>query len=329
MKKVKVKILIIRFSSIGDIVLTTPVLRCLKEQLDGDIELHYLTKKQYQPVVIHNPNITKIYTITKSTNEVVNDLKAENFDYIVDLHKNLRSRRVIKSLKVLSFSFDKLNPQKWLLTTFKINKLPKIHIVERYLKAVKPLGVVNDKKGLEYYIGEKENVSLTDISSAHKNGYIAFAIGAQHFTKRLPTEKIISICKIINQPIILLGGKEDASTAVEIETAVGENVFNACGKFSINQSASLVKQCKALITHDTGLMHIGAAFGVKIISVWGNTVPDFGMYPYFPQNPEKFTVIENNNLKCRPCSKIGHDSCPKKHFKCMNDIDELEIIKHL
>lgn len=326
MKSVQVKILVIRFSSIGDIVLTTPVLRCLKEQLDAEVELHYITKKQFKPVIEHNPNISKIYTIDKSTNEVLEDLKSENYDYIVDLHKNLRSRRVIKGLKVLSFSFDKLNFKKWQLTTFKINKLPKTHIVDRYMASVKALGVVNDKRGLEYFITQKEEACLKEIPVSHKNGYIAFAIGAQHFTKRLPIEKIISICKKINQPIILLGGKEDCNNALEIEKAIGNQIFNACGKFSINQSASLVKHCKTLITHDTGLMHIGAAFGVKIISVWGNTVPDFGMYPYFPKNPERFVIVEKNSLKCRPCSKIGHDSCPKKHFKCMTEIDEQEII---
>lgn len=324
-----VKILIIRFSSIGDIVLTTPVIRCLKEQFNGDVEIHYLTKKQYKTVVAENPHLTKIHTIEKSTNEIVEELKVLKFDYVIDLHKNLRSKRIIKTLKCISFSFDKVNYQKWLLTTFKVDKLPKVHIVDRYLDTVKHFDVKNDNKGLDYFIGENDKVNLSELPTAHQNGYVAFAIGAQHFTKRLPTHKIISICKKINLPIILLGGKEDAITAEEIVKAVGATVFNACGKFSINQSASLVKQCKALITHDTGLMHIGAALGVKIVSVWGNTVPAFGMYPYYPNNPEKFTIVENNNLSCRPCSKIGHDKCPKKHFKCMEEIDEAEVVKGL
>jgi ADP-heptose:LPS heptosyltransferase len=187
--------------------------------------------------------------------------------------------------------------------------------------------VKNDNEGLDYFIGESNKVNLVELPTTHQNGYIAFAIGAQHFTKRLPIHKIISICKQINQPIILLGGKEDAETAKKITNTVGTNIYNACGKYSINQSASLLEQSKVLITHDTGLMHIGVALGIKIVSVWGNTVPAFGMYPYYPNNPEKYTIIENNNLKCRPCSKIGYDKCPKKHFKCMEDIDEGEIIK--
>jgi ADP-heptose:LPS heptosyltransferase len=325
----KVKILVIRFSSIGDIVLTSPIVRCLKQQVEGEVEVHFLTKKQYQSTVENSPYISKVHTITKSTNEIIEELKKERFDYIIDLHKNLRSKRAIKSLKCLSFSFDKINYQKWLITTFKINKLPNIHIVNRYFEAVKVLGVKNDGLGLDYFIPEKDAVNITELSVTHQNGYIAFTIGAQHATKRLPTEKIISICQKINQPIILLGGKEDVETAKKIGNAVGDLVYNACGKYNINQSASLVKQCKTLITHDTGLMHIGAALGVKIVSVWGNTIPAFGMYPYYPNNPEKFVIIENNTLTCRPCSKIGYDKCPKKHFKCMKDIDEGEILKSL
>ena len=323
----KVKILIIRFSSIGDIVLTSPVVRCLKEQMEGEVEIHYATKKRYKSLVEHNPHIDKVHTIEKSTNEIVESLKNEQFDYVVDLHKNLRSKRLIRSLKCLSFSFDKINLQKWLLTTFKVNKLPNIHIVDRYMDAVKTLGVKNDNKGLEHFIGENDKMNLTELPLTHQNGYIAFAIGAQFATKRLPTHKIISICKKINQPIILLGGKEDVEIAIQIEKEVGNNIYNACGKYSINQSASLVQQSKILITHDTGLMHIAVALGVQIVSVWGNTIPALGMYPYYPNNPEKYTIVENNNISCRPCSKLGYDKCPKGHFKCMEEIDEELIIE--
>jgi heptosyltransferase-2 len=324
-----VKILVIRFSSIGDIVLTTPVLRCLKNQLDGEVEIHYLTKKQYKSIVDSNPNVSKVYTIEKSTNEIVEDLKIEGYDYIVDLHKNLRSKRVIKKLKCLSFSFDKLNYQKWLMTTFKINKLPNIHIVERYLDAVKPLGIENDGMGLEYYIPKKDEVDKSVLPANFQSEYISFAIGAQHATKCLPEHKIISICKELKAPIVLLGGKEDTEKAERIVKAVGDNVFNACGGFNLNQSASILQQSKVLITHDTGLMHIGAALNVKIVSVWGNTIPEFGMYPYYPKQLDKFVMIENKNLSCRPCSKIGHDKCPKKHFKCMEEIIVDKVISNI
>jgi heptosyltransferase-2 len=127
--------------------------------------------------------------------------------------------------------------------------------------------------------------------------------------------------------LIISGGKEDFETCEIIKNQVGETILNACGKFNLNQSASLVKQAKFVISHDTGLMHIASAFKKDIISVWGNTVPVFGMYPYL--SGENSIIVENNNLKCRPCSKIGFKKCPKKHFKCMNDIDESQIIKQV
>lgn len=321
-----VKILVIRFSSIGDIVLTTPVLRCLKNQLEGDVEIHLLTKKQYSSILESNPIVSKVYAIEKSTNEIIEELKEEGYDYVVDLHKNLRSKRVIKKLKRLAFSFDKLNYQKWLMTSFKVNKLPNIHIVERYLDAVKGLGIENDGHGLEYYIPNQDEFDVMTLPKEFHNGYISFAIGAQHATKCLPEDKIIEICNQLDLPVVLLGGKEDSEKAQNIVVSIGGKAFNACGKFNLNQSASIVKHSKVLITHDTGLMHIGAALNVNIVSIWGNTIPEFGMYPYYLSHPEKFVVIENKELSCRPCSKIGHDKCPKKHFKCMEDLSDKEIV---
>lgn len=326
MENYTVKILVVRYSSIGDIVLTTPIVRCLKQQLDGNVEIHYLTKKSYRSLVENNPYITKVHTIVKNNNEVVEALKKEHFDYIIDLHKNLRSKGISRKLGVLRFTFDKLNIQKWLYTNFKINKLPDIHIVDRYFEAVKPLGVENDGKGLDFFLTDNDKV--TNLPETHNNGYVTIAIGAQFATKCLPTNKLVELCNLIHQPIILAGGKEDEQKANEIiRLSSNKDIYNACGKYTINQSAYIVKNSQILITHDTGLMHIGAALGVNIISIWGNTVPAFGMYPYLPK--EKYVIIENNNLNCRPCSKIGYDACPKKHFKCMNDLNMQEVVEVL
>ena len=322
------KILIIRFSSIGDIVLTTPVIRCIKEQVK-DAEVHYLTKKSFEKIVSLNPNVSKTHSIEKDISEVIDVLKMEKYDYIIDLHNNIRSLRVKQALGTNSFSFNKLNFKKWLLVTFNINKLPAIHIVERYLEPLKQLGIVNDLKGLEFYIPEKDEVQLSSLPLPQQKDYIGIVIGAAHFTKRLPLEKIIEVCKKLQQPIVLLGGKEDKEIGEKIATAVGEKVYNACGIYNLQQSASLVKQAKAIITNDTGLMHIAAAFKKDIVSVWGNTVPEFGMYPYLSGKGEngRGAIIQVNGLPCRPCSKIGYQKCPKGHFKCMTAIDSNTIVK--
>jgi ADP-heptose:LPS heptosyltransferase len=295
------------------------VIRCIKEQVK-DTEIHYLTKNSFRSILEHNPHITKVHTIEKDVNEIIEELKKENFDQIIDLHNNLRSIQVKMKLRTPSKAFKKMNLQKWLIVNFKMRNMMLPHIVERYLDAASVLGVKNDNKGLNYFIPQKDEITLSTLPLSHQKGYIAFVIGAKHYTKQLPAEKIISICKKLSDPIVLLGGKEDLDRANEIQNAVGENIFNACGKFNLNQSASFIKQANKLITHDTGLMHIAAAFNKEIISVWGNTVPAFGFTPYLPGKNSR--MVEVKDLPCRPCSKIGYDKCPQGHFKCMREIDE-------
>ena len=318
-KKAIRKILIIRFSSIGDIVLTTPVVRCLKKQLA--VEIHYLTKRAYLPLLEANPYLSKIFTIEKKVAEALPMLKHERYDCIIDLHKNLRSLQVRLALGVKVFAFQKLNFEKWLLVHFKINRLPKSHIADRYLAAVAPLGVQNDGQGLDYFLPDRQ-LSI-DIP---QSPYVAFAIGAAHQTKRLPAVKIIEICRRLELPVILLGGKEEATEGVAIARASGPHVLNFCGKLSLHESAAVIRSAAKVITHDTGMMHIAAAFQKEILSVWGNTAPTFGMYPYFGKARNKNSTFEVKNLPCRPCSKIGFDRCPKGHFRCMNDIETEKII---
>ena len=321
------KILIIRFSSIGDIVLTTPVVRCLKTQLK-DAELHFVVKKQYVSLLKANPYIDKIYSIKKSVKEILPQLKEENYDYIIDLHKNLRTLFLKTKLKGIKKSFDKLNIQKWLLVRLNLNFLPKIHIVDRYLKTIKFLGVENDGKGLDYFIPSEDEYNVSDLPVTHSEGYIGIVIGSIHQTKQMPADKLIFLCRMIDKPIVLLGGPEDKEKGDIIQNAVGERIYNTCGNLSINQSASLVRQAEKIITNDTGLMHIAAAFKKDIVSVWGNTVPEFGMYPYYPVNGSRLSVsriMEVKGLSCRPCTKLGFEKCPKGHFNCMNLIDENKI----
>lgn len=311
------KFLIIRFSSIGDIVLTTPVVRCLKQQVP-DAEIHYLTKFSFHKVVASNPYIDKFYYLQDNWDLLMHELKEENYDYIVDLHHNIRTLKIKRALKVPAFQFDKINIQKWLYTNFKINRLPDLHIVDRYMDTVASFGVTNDGKGLDYFLSADEKVTEKDLPHSHLAGYIGIVIGAAHATKRMPVEKLKELCLAIDHPIILLGGPEDQQSGNEIASVDPVKIYNASGKFSINESAHLVQKAKLIITHDTGLMHIAAAFKKPIISLWGNTVPAFGMTPYYGNIPGMQVVHEVKQLRCRPCSKIGYNKCPKGHFKCMN-----------
>lgn len=323
------KILVIRFSSIGDIVLTTPVIRCLKEQLP-DIQLHALTKKKFSSLYDTNPHIDKVYEFDDSLSDIIKELKKEKYDYVIDLQKNNRSLRVCMALSCKYRSFPKLNFKKFLLTSFKINLLPNIHIVDRYFMAVKDLCVHNDNKGLDFFISDSNFMQEPDIPESFRNGFYAIVIGGTYFTKILPSEKIIEIIKRLDEPVVLLGGTGDMKRADEIVKATNNLVVgNPVGKLNIEQSASVLLMAKKVLTNDTGMMHIAAALHKTVISVWGNTVPEFGMYPYLPLEPEKVKIIECKDVKCRPCSKLGYKKCPRKHFNCMMNIDIDYIVQKL
>lgn len=323
------KVLVLRFSSIGDIVLTTPVVRCLRKA-HPDAEIHYATKKAYVSLLQANPYINKIHALGNSFSQLVQQLKAEKFDYVIDLHNNQRTLLLKWQLGVKSNSFSKLNFEKWLMVQFKINRLPALHIVDRYMAAAKPLHVVNDGLGLDYFIPKAEEVSINLLPEVFASAYVAWVIGAKQNTKKFPVSKIISTIKLLGtKPVVLLGGPEDRVEAATIQAELSNaniRLFNAVGAYSLNQSASLIRQAAVVITNDTGLMHIAAAFNKPIVSIWGNTIPQFGMYPY---TLTPGVVMEVKGLSCRPCSKLGYSSCPKGHFKCMNEQSEDVLVQHI
>lgn len=322
------KILLLRFSSIGDIVLTTPVARCLKRQLGA--EVHFLTKAPFTSILTPNPNIDRVFSFKKEITEVIPALREQRYDWIIDLHNNLRSLRLKWALGRPARSFSKLNFEKWLLVNMGIDRLPNVHIVHRYLDTARHLEVKYDGRGLDYFIPPEEEVNVPELSPLLSSGnYFAFVIGATHATKRLPADKIIAICRSLHRPVVLLGGGAEAETGNFIARNTGEHVVNLCGKLSLHQSASVVRQAAAVATHDTGLMHVAAAFGKKIVSIWGNTIPKFGMYPFYPEGENHNITIEQTGLKCRPCSKIGYARCPKNHFLCMNTLDIVQICSAL
>lgn len=312
------KILIVRFSSIGDIVLTTPIVRCLK--LQGKFEIHYVVKSSYRELLALNPHIDKIWSFEKDISEITESLKKESFDHIVDLHHNLRSMRLKKQLGVKSSTFPKLNIQKWLLVNLKWNRLPNKHIVDRYFMAVQPIGIQNDGKGLEFYLPEP--LPAIEIQKP----FLCLVIGAAHFTKQIPAEKAIEICNLSPLPVVLLGGKNERDKAIAIQHKSSGMIINKVGKLSLHESAVWISASDYVITADTGMMHIAAALNKPMAVLWGSTVKDFGMSPYSPEGDLHVSDYEILGLPCRPCSKLGFGKCPKKHFKCMKEISASDVI---
>lgn len=324
------KVLIIRFSSIGDIVLTTPVARCLKQQ-HPEVKLHYLTKASFKSLLAANPYIDHIHLFDKELDAVIEELKKEEFDFVIDLHNNLRTARVKKALDRPSGSFPKLNIKKWLLTNLKWDLMPDKSIVERYFEPAGEIKVYNDGKGLDHFTPGSAALSNDDIPMSHWSGYVGCVIGGSYATKKLPVEQWRKLFAVLPYPVILLGGPEDREEGNQIAEMDPVKIYNSCGKFNLNESAELVKHAQVVISNDTGLMHIAAAYQKPIISLWGNTSPEMGMFPYYGFNNLKeriapqSVIVENKSLGCHPCSKLGYNQCPKKHFRCMNDLDMNEV----
>jgi len=325
---VKKKVLVVRFSSMGDIVLTTPIVRVLSE----NYEVHFLTKSKFSLLLKSNPFITKMVTVEKDIHEVINELRAEDYDYVVDLHNNLRTFRLKRSLGRPSFTFSKINFKKWLSVRLKsVSVLPEKHIVDRMFRAIEPLGLSYDAKGLDFFLSS--GLELPEVfyrfNELHPDYYV-FSIGGTYFTKRCSERKVVDICRSINKAVVLLGGHEEYESGNRIAEELSLPVLNLCGVSDILQSAQIVSQSKFVVSNDTGLMHIAAALKLAVVSLWGNTVPEFGMYPFYPDGFEPMAYIAQvEGLTCRPCSKLGYDKCPRGHFRCMEEIDTHGIIAYL
>lgn len=312
------KVLVIRFSAIGDVVLTSPVLRCIKKQYPN-CEIHFVVKDKFREAVELNPNVDRLHTIKEHPAEALVSLKSENFDFVADLQRNRKSAWLRKKLKRPSGTFPKLNVRKFLLTTFKINAMPQVHVVDRYFNAVKKINVVNDEQGLEFFTEPEDKTFGGKIPQIFSTSYVALVLGATYYTKRIPQAKLEEILDHVKIPVVLLGGSAEKELADLLEKKY-PNIINPVGQTNLFQSALYIKYAQYVITSDTGLMHIAAAYQKKIVTVWGNTVPDFGMGPYMPQQPHNAVSFEVK-VSCRPCSKLGYDKCPKGHFKCMLDQD--------
>ena len=321
------RILVIRFSSIGDIVLTTPVLRVIKNQLQGKVELHYLTKKKFASILEGNPNVDRVHTIEKTVQEVLPELEKIEFDYIIDLHNNVRTSVVKRRLKSLAFTFRKLNLLKWLWVNFGINRMPVMHIVDRYLETLRAFSIVDDGKGLEFYIPQGKGLHESQLPHIFETPFVAFAIGGMHIGKKMSKEKMATLCSAIKYPVILVGGKEEKEDGDYIAAQADGNIYNACGAFTLHESADAIQRSALVVSGDTGMMHIASAFGKKIISLWGCTVPGFGMYPYRP-HPASILLEPKGRTK-RPCSKLGNRCKYGTNNRCIEHIDNNEILKSI
>jgi ADP-heptose:LPS heptosyltransferase len=319
------KILLVRFSSIGDIVLTSPVARCIATQVSG-AEVHFATKAAFADLVRFDPHVTRVHAFTGDGGALVRQLKRERFDLVVDLHASLRSRRYGWYLGRPTVRVQKHSTERWLRTAMRVDRLPRTHVVDRALHTVAHLGVRNDGRGLSVHIPpERALAALATIPPSHAVGYTALAIGAAHATKRLSAERLAALAALIEGPLVLVGGPTDRPVATDLCRVLGARAHDAVGRHDLLGSAAVLRAARVVVAHDSAAMHMAAAFSRPLVSIWGCTVPEFGMGPYLPMNPDRSVIAQVDGLPCRPCCTIGKRSCPRGDFACMErqDLDAI------
>ena len=304
------RILIIRLSSLGDILLTTPIIRSLKTNYP-QLSIDFLVKNDFIDAIQLNPYINNIIIYNDSP-ELLIELAENKYDLVINLHNNFRSKKIVKKLGVPFYKFVKPNLKKFLLVHFKINMLKEIKsIPERYAEVIPDINL--DDKGLELFIPDSIKSELYGLKNV-----IGICPGAFHFTKRWPIEYYAEFGnKLIKDgfKVVILGGESDKNICADLQKMI-PNSIDLSNNNALFQTAEHMKNCKVVVCNDSGLMHTASAVGIPVISLFGSTVKEFGFAPY----GVKSLVIENNNLNCRPCTHIGRSKCPKTHFKCMNEI---------
>lgn len=303
------KILLVRFSSFGDIILTFPLLKKLRRSYP-ESEIHFLTFKKYEEVLKLSPSVNKILLYEKSLSDIRMKVRNENYDVILDLQNNLKSVYTCFMNSKRVFTVRKENLKKFILVKFKINLFREIKPV--YRKYILCAGSVLGNEDHEYETDEL----IFSRGNLFESKYTVISPSSRHFTKTYPAEKFIEF--INNNPglkFVLTGDKTDRD--VEICRLIGDqcrNTVNMCGKLNISALANVLYYSELVICNDSAVLHLAEALGKKVKAVFGSTVREFGFFPQLI----KSEAMENKGLKCRPCTHIGRDSCPEKHFRCMD-----------
>lgn len=306
------KILIIRFSSLGDVLLTTPLIRAIKKKFPESV-VDFLIKPQYCDAVKHNKYINNVILFDKENPRTTKEtLIQKKYDLVIDLQNNFRSRAVSRGFNAKVYRFSKPTLKKLLLVWFKINLLKnQPNIPQRYAETLGNIEL--DQAGLELFYP----VDIVSQLKPDKN-YVGLCPGSKHFTKRWPPEYFIELGNMLRQngyDIVILGGSDEKDICSEVSFGI-QGSLNLCRGNNLFQTAADMILCKFVVCNDSGLMHTASAVGAPVIALFGSSVKEFGFTPYNVEN----IILENDSLKCRPCSHIGRGSCPKNHFKCMKEI---------
>jgi len=299
----EIKILVIRLSSFGDIVLTFPFLNELR-RLYPNAEIDFVVKDQYSELVRLHNSVNNIIVYNESIKQKLNENK---YDVVFDLQSNLKSRGIRPSNSKV-FRVRKETWKKHLLVYTKINLLKEpIPVYRKYLNTLKEF---NDSVNTEF---TKSNLKISKTNFIQRN-YAVISPSSKHFTKRYPKELYVELLKNVNIKIAFTGdnNKTDKEICSYLESKI-KNSLNLCSKLSFSELAGLISESKFVLCNDSGVLHLAEALGKKTYVTFGSTVKEFGFFPQL----DTTEVSEILGLKCRPCSHIGRSKCPKGHFKCM------------
>jgi len=332
-------ILIIRFSSLGDIVLASPLIRTLRATYPN-ARIDFLVKSEFAPILQHNPHLSSIIELKTSDRDELKEFKktlhSVRYDAIIDIHNNLRSRylRLLSGARFVRV-VNKRVVARWMLIHFKKNFYRNIvSVADRYMETVKGFGVHDDGEGLEVFFPEDAKTTVASLMSKFKleryDQVIGFAPGARHFTKRWLPERFVELgvrlASTGRRKIFVFGAKEESEYCGDIAQMINSRcnasvAENLAGAISLLETPPALDYCHTIISNDTGLMHLAVARKRRVIAIFGSTVQEFG---FFPQGTEH-NVIERADVPCRPCTHIGQASCPQGHFRCMKDITVNEV----
>ena len=320
------KLLLIRFSSMGDVAMVTALLPAIKTQMPN-AEVHFVVKNAFAGVVANNPYVAKLHIVSESLQETIADLQAHRFDAIIDLQRNHRSARIINALGGKAYRIDKLNIRKWFAVNLKLNVLPKKHFIDRVFETAQPLGIVPQHTGMAFK-PSPDAVFSNQLATYER--YVAIAIGAAHATKQIPVDLLVAIIEDLPCRTLLLGGPGDVERAHAIlQQARRKDIINLVGSASLNQSGLALQGAQTVLAPDTGLMHLSAALGKPVVVLWASTVPELGVWPFYGANQISPSVSLGEALPCRPCTKMGRAVCPLGHYACMTGFGQKEVLDAL
>ncbi|MBU3679914.1 MAG: glycosyltransferase family 9 protein [Candidatus Kapabacteria bacterium] len=318
-------ILLIRLTSLGDVILASGLVRQLKGAFP-DAAIDVAVDSRFADVWSHNPRVRSVYAIDRQvrTNSELSAVAAQApYDLVVDLQKNRRSKQIIASLQLPAASqVVCINKHRWeKLALVWLKRRPRVvtPITKRYWNTVRDLRVMYDEAGPEVW-------SADDASGVHPIAKcIGVAPGARHATKRWTTQGYAELVRHLvadnQENVILLGGPDDVTICDEIESLANVPVMRADGARNLAQTLAALDRCRLVVSNDSALMHLARARRIPVVAIFGSTVQELGFAP----SGADVRIVERDGLPCRPCSHIGRDRCPKGHFRCMNEITSGEV----